>query len=78
MTKLFFVALLLGQPVMVIGPLPYDMPECERRLEAFAEEVDAGLRQCKMAVNGVCVQPGQFVLSCVETATRPKITELKP
>lgn len=78
MLKLYFVATLLGQPVMVVGPLPYDMPECERRLEKHEAEVIAGLLECKMTVNGVCVEPGHLVLECRESATRPALTALRP
>jgi hypothetical protein len=76
MLKLYFVASLLGQNVMTIGPLPYDMAECERRLEMYQVEVDAGLAECKMTMQGLCVQPGQLALECREAATRPPITEL--
>lgn len=76
--KLYFLAILLGETIMSVGPLPYDMPECERRLEHFQTEIDEGLRRCEMAINGLCVQPGQLVLACRESATRPAITELRP
>lgn len=56
--KLFMIILLHGKIGGVVGPLPYDLEECERRAAEFQEEQNP-------------VSP--LIFKCVESKTRPEI-----
>jgi hypothetical protein len=66
--KVFFVVLLWGKVAMWVGPLPYDMTQCEQYRLTKLEEVNAAFR-----ANGNVIPP----MGGVNRELRPENVTLK-
>lgn len=78
--KLWIVVYILNQTASTIGPLPYDMIECQQRVLVKRSEVDAAFRlhgNVLPPMGGVTkeVRPEDVRIECVESPERPKLGE---
>jgi hypothetical protein len=67
--KLWFIIYLYGQLAGSIGPLPYDMEECQGRLAEI--RVDLANRPDQV-IDRTKLKPNDIKFDCLESKTRPE------
>lgn len=74
---LYMIILIFGSIGGTVGPLPYDLAECEFRAGARQDQIvrayDSGTR---VFISGRVVTPADVEHRCVLTSTRPKLEKL--
>lgn len=73
--KLWMVVYIFNEVAMSVGPLPYDMVECEQRRLVKQEETDAmfraGLKLPKIDGDNREVTQADITTVCITSETRP-------
>lgn len=70
--SIWFVVTVLGNIAATVGPLPYDIAECQARLPEQAAEIDRGFAAgSPILVDGHPVRRADIKLDCVRAKSRP-------
>jgi len=74
MTSLWFIVFIFGQAGMIVGPLPYDMDECQSRLTKASVEIDQNFSKSEpIVVDGKTVERQDITMKCILTSKHPEM-----
>ena len=69
--KLWMLIYFAGKLGAIIGPLPYDISECNSRRDRYQTEINAELQSRSIVVEGKRLVAGDVVVKCEPSSARP-------